>query len=284
MAKFLYITDSHFGASPQKYFQQRPYTEKLPAIVRTLKDVAKEEKVDFILHGGDMIHTTTQGNIEGAAQLFTGEIPLYLCLGNHDLTVPDALQKWLQFAPQFFVENRAECSVITEDFAIHIVPNQWGDSPYYWKDEQRAHFREKQLSFLENALSKHKDRPHLLLTHSPVFGLPTEQTGFAEIYHSPVTKFSETIKDFAARYSHLRCVLGAHSHLNMCVESENVRYVTSSAIVETPFECKLFEISRKEMTMKTLTLASKMGFLTDYNFEKTFVQGRATDRGFTQSI
>jgi len=208
------------------------------------------------------------------------EIPVHLCLGNHDLTTPDALQKWLQFAPQFFPGGQPEYSLLTEDCAIHVAPNQWGSAPYFWEKEQRPHFLPAQKKFLETALASNTDRPHFLLTHAPVFDLPAEQTGSNQPLHAPNADFNKIITKLAARNSHLRCVLGAHSHLNMCVPREGAQFITASALVETPFECKIFEVSRESISMKTVTLGNRVQDLGEYDFEKTFVQGRAIDRAF----
>lgn len=281
MTKFIYLTDSHCNANPQRYHQQRVYTERLPEVGRALRAVIEEEgDIDFILHGGDMIDVTSQESIQAAAELFDFEVPVHLCLGNHDLTTPDALSLWLQQAPQFFPDGQPEFSIVTEECALHVVPNQWGSAPYYWEEEQRAHFLPAQQKFLETALAAHADRPHILLTHSPVFGLPPGQTSWDEPYHTPVEEFTATMSDFAARYPHLRCVLGAHSHLNMCVQHSGTYFVTASALVETPFECKVFEITRESVAMKTISLGSRMQELGEYDFGKTYVQGRPGDRAF----
>ena len=42
--------------------------------------------VDFVLHGGDMIDSTREEHIDRAAEMFRLSVPVYLCLGNHDLT------------------------------------------------------------------------------------------------------------------------------------------------------------------------------------------------------
>lgn len=136
------------------------------------------------------------------------------------------------------------------------------------------------MDFLETSLTHSPDRPHLLLTHGPVFGLTPQQTGFDEFYHVPNVAFTKTVCDLAERHSHLKCVMGAHNHLNMCITSGETYFVTSSALVETPFEFKLFEVSSEKISMSTVTLGNKLKSIGEYNFDKTFVQGRAIDRCF----
>ena len=281
MTKFIYLADSHHGANPPGYQQQCAFPERLPEIIETLKKYIADENVDFVLHGGDLIDFTSGGNICGSAELFGAlGVPVYLCLGNHDLTTLDALQQWLQLAPRFFPGGKPEFSLLHEDCAIHVVPNHWGKYFYHWNVDQRMSFDAAQLEFLESALSANTDRPHILLTHGPAFGLSKEQTGFDEEYHTPNNEFTQTLSDLAARHVHLRCVLGAHNHLNMCRRRDETYFVTTSAIVETPFEIKLFEATREKLSMATVTLGNRMNEKGTYDFDKTFVQGRAVDRGF----
>lgn len=281
MTKFIYLADSHCGANPPGYQQQRARPERLPEVVEKLRNYIAEKKIDFVLHGGDLIDFTSKENIRAGADLFGAlDVPVYLCLGNHDLTTPDALQQWLQFAPQLFPSGEPEFSILRDDCNIHIVPNHWGDYGYYWNVDQCMSFDAAQMRFLDTALNANADRPHLLLTHGPTFGLSPQQTGFEEEYHTPNVEFTKTVTGLVERHPHLRCVLGAHNHLNMCVTQNKAHFVTTSAVVETPFEVKLFEASRQALSMKTVTLGNLMHEKSDYNFDKTFVQGRSVDRGF----
>ncbi len=280
MSRFLYLSDSHYGANPPGYQQQRAYPEKLPQIIAALQSYIAQENIDFVLHGGDIIDSTNEENIVESARLFEAlGVPVYLCLGNHDLTTPDALQQWLLLAPQFFPGSQPEFSLL-HDCAIHVVPNHWGEHAYYWEVSQDTSFDARQLAFIEQALSTHTDRPHILLTHSPVFGLSPQQTGFEAELHPPTGSLPQAITELAARHPHLCCVLGAHNHLNMCVEKHGTYFVTSSALHETPFEIKQFEVTPENVSMSTVSLIGHLDTKAEYDFNKTFVQGRSIDRSF----
>lgn len=265
--------------------QQKGYPEKLPEILSALcEHLSVNGGVDFILHGGDMIDSTTEDHIVAAAKLFDLAVPVYLCLGNHDLTMPNAVDLWLEIAPQFFIAGAPNFTVASEDCVIHVTPNQWGDIPFYWDRTLRPHLSPAQLGHLSRELGMRSDLPHIILTHSPTYGLPEAQTGFAQPYHSPDASFTEEITATIDKHANIRCILGAHNHLNMRVDHGGVEFITVSSLVETPFEFKLFEVTPRRIEMTTVELSSALDFDREYDFNKSFVQGRELDRSFTRNL
>lgn len=286
MTRFIYIADTHMGANPPGYQQQKAYPAKLSEILAALKKYMRANgPVDFVLHGGDMIHVTTDDNIAAAVAAFDLPVPVYLCLGNHDLTVPDALDRWMTIAPHFFGRNGSpEYTIVTEECIVHVVPNHWEDRPYYWGDIMDAHLSKQQIANLKEGLNRAPHLPNIISTHSPVHGLPIEQTGLSEPHHAPKESFTSSITDLVAMCPSALCVLGAHNHMNMHIAHEEIEFVTVSSLVETPFEFKLFEVSSGSMTMSTLSLSDSMGFRGEYDAAKSLVQGRTVDRSFSRTI
>jgi len=279
------MADTHLGANPMGYQQQRGYPAKLPEIRTALTEfLLPEHRVDFVLHGGDMIDAATDDQIRAAAALFTLPVPVYLCLGNHDLTEPDAMARWMKHAPGFFPGGTPEYTITTEDCAIHVAPNHWEERPFYWRNKQEAHFSATQIERLNRQLAIRPHLPHLVLTHSPVYGLPVEQTGFSAPCHCPCESFTAGMTALAAGHGNLKCVLGAHNHMNMRVAHNSVEFVTVSSLVETPFEFKLFEVTPHAISMSTVALKPALPFGDDYNAAKAFVQGRTVDRSFAASF
>jgi len=279
MTKFIYIADTHMGANPMGYQQQKGYPEKLPEIISALSGlIAADPEISFVLHGGDMLDSTSDEGILQAAKAFSMPVPVYLCLGNHDLTEPDAIDSWLTLAPQFFAKGLPNYTIRTDDLCIHVVPNQWGPIPYYWKDSQDVRFSDEQLTRLSAELDECDDQTNLLVTHSPVYGLPPEQTGFDRPFHSPGRDFPEQISGILASRASVRCVLGAHNHMNMRINVDGTEYITASSLVETPFEFKLFEVQDGQVRMSTLNLEKHLGFSADYDPNRSYVQGRPIDR------
>lgn len=281
MTKFLYLSDTHLGKEPNGFQQQQSYPEKVSEILKALKqEVDRRGDIDFILHGGDMIHTTSDEDILSISKMFDWGLPVYLCLGNHDLTTPDAKERWLALAPQFFKHGLPEYSIETPDCSIHVAPNHWGNEDYYWKECQDARFSEEQMKALSQKCNQRPNLPHFISTHSPVFGLPIQQSGLKEPIHVPDERFTKQMISLVDAHPNLCCVMGAHSHLNMRVSYQGVEFITVSSIIEAPFEYKIFEVTEGNIRMTTCRLGSECAFKYRYNDERSFVQGREEDRGF----
>ncbi len=72
--------------------------------------------------------------------------------------------------------------------------------------------------------------------------------------------------------------------MNMHLCKDGVHYVTASAFSEMPFEFKLFDLNAENFSMETINLADKINFNANYNFDKTYIQGRACDRSFKENL
>jgi DNA repair exonuclease SbcCD nuclease subunit len=285
MTRFVYIADTHVGAFPPAFSQQTPYPEKLPELAKALSRwIEHDGKVDFILHGGDMAHTYSEELIARAAQMFSCEVPLYLSLGNHDLTETGAKDGWLKHAPDFFPCGEADYSLDFPDCSVHVLVTHWENVPYVWRTEQSAHFLPEQKERLRKNILSRPGVTHILCTHAPACGLPKEQTGFDAFFHDPGESFRNEIDGIAAAFPDLRLILGAHNHLNMHVNYRHAHIVSTPSFCEAPFEFKLIELEGGAMRMKTIWLSREVGFETAYDFGKSFVQGRAIDRGFEENF
>ena len=117
MTRFVYLADTHIGAMPMGFQMQSGYPERIAEIVSALRDwIIDDGHIDFVLHGGDMVDSCSDTNIERAADVFNLPVPVYLCLGNHDLTRPGAVETWMRLAPCFFPEGRAGYSLESDDY------------------------------------------------------------------------------------------------------------------------------------------------------------------------
>jgi len=286
MTRIVYVTDTHLGAANDVGYTQQPRrADQLPALLELLDGwVARSAEagapVACVLHGGDMVDATSREAVRAAAATFTFSVPVYLALGNHDVTRSDALELWMDEAAGFFPTGAPAFSVDGDDWALHVVPTQWTDEPYLWEDEQRPHILPEHLARLEEALAERPTATHLLCTHAPALAVPPEQTGMTAPYHAPPDAFSATIKGLIERFPQLKGVLGGHNHINVHGVVEQAHLVTAGAFVETPFEFKVIDVGLEGWSMQTVPLLSQVGFRADYDWDRTFVQGRGCDRAF----
>ena len=281
MTKFIYLADTHFGADPMGYQQQKGYVERLPELLDLLDAWIQEEGGgDFVLHGGDLVDKATDCNIRGAGELFRLSVPVYVCLGNHDLTDANALGVWLPEAPALLAGGDPNYTITCDGCVVHVVPNQWCSTPYLWDAEQTPQFLDTQLEELEADLAQEPGAIHILATHSPTLGVPCDQTGLEQPYHRPSEDFARVVLRMAEKHPQLRVVLGAHNHLNMHLERDGAHFVTASSFTEVPFEFKVFEVDPPQIRMSTISLTGRTSFRAEYDYDKTFVQGRLKDRSF----
>lgn len=280
MARFLFITDTHFGAEQVGFHQQPAYPDNIRELLDCLvREEIERSGIDFMLHGGDMVDRCEPDIVRGAAEVFRLPVPVYLSLGNHDLTRRDALDIWLSEAPGFFNGRSPQYAVRCGDCVIHIVPNQWeADALYYWHEAQVPYFAEDQIGRLEAAVSQHLDCVHLLSIHNPIFGVSPEQSGLAGIVHAVPDAFRETVTGLVRKHPNIKGVLSGHSHINTLVRDGEAIYASGSSFVETPFEYKVVEVTKHSLRIETRKVKSTLRFAPAYNPSRAFVQGRPQDR------
>ncbi|MCU0521399.1 MAG: metallophosphoesterase [Anaerolineae bacterium] len=289
MARFIFLTDTHLGATNDVGYTQQPRrADQLPALLALLdawivRDAAVQrsrggEPISFVLHGGDMVDDATPESVRAAGSTFRLSVPIYLALGNHDVTRRDSAEVWLTEARRFFPEGGFVTTLEGDSWILHIIPTQWCDTRYLWEQEQRPHILAEHLASLERSLAAHPDALHLLCTHGEVLGVPPDQTGRREFYHAPLPAYTATVADLLQRYPQLRGVLGGHNHINTHGSVHQAHVVTGSAFVETPFEFKVVDVSGAGWSMRTVALLPQVPFRAEYDWDRTFVQGRACDR------
>ena len=283
--KFVYLCDTHVGGGTEGYRQQPPHREALPELLARLDGWIRDAgDVDFVLHGGDMVDSTTEENLRLAARLFRLSVPVRLCLGNHDLTRPDALEMWLRIAPEFFPHGAPEYPVESGDVLLYVIPNHWDESPYFWEREQDVHFRPDQIGRMREAVERSPAHTRILATHTQFWGVPEEQTGFDEPFHPPPEAFQRESLDLLAAWGDWRMALSAHMHMDTRRRHGGIDFVATAAFAETPFEFRVVEADGQRIQVSTLSLAEAMSGEFGYDDTHAFAQGRPCDRDWVRSL
>ena len=285
MARFVFLSDTHIGTDPLGYQQQPGYPRKTPELLAALDEwITEQGDIDFIIHGGDLVNSAAREHIVAARAMLDLSVPVYLCLGNHDMMGPKAVELWLTHAPDLLYGGSPDGVLTDPTVRVHILPTHWCRTPYYWQDEEDPHFGPAQLTRIRRELAKSPEIPHILVTHSQVLSVPAAQTGLDEPLGGPKGSFTQVVTDLASEHPQLRCILSGHTHINMHVRRSGTHFVTVSAFPESPFEFKVVQTDAAALTMATFSLADRVGFASRYDFDKTYVQGRPIDRGFTEPL
>lgn len=283
MARFIYLTDTHIGADPIGYHQQPAYPKYIKQLLQYLQLKIKEQSIDFIIHGGDLVDHCEPEIIKSAEKLFNQlSVPTYLCLGNHDVDQSDALNIWLDNAPSLFINHSPNYEIITKPSVIHVVPNHWNrKSEFYWEELgiQEPRLSNSQIEQLKKNIEKYPNKTHIIVTHSPVYGMSTEQSGLQEVLHKVPVSFQETMNNLIDLYPNIKLILSGHSHFNTIKKIEQAIFVNGSSFVETPFEYKVIEITDTYVKIDTHQIDIDNEFYNfEYNQKRAYVQGRDCDR------
>ena len=273
--RFLLISDTHIGNPCPGYHPQTPLDDPEP-LFKALGTLIRQRGVDFICHAGDIIDNGSREQMRIAAEIFRSlPCPTFAVPGNHDLMFPESAKWMTEELPELFPCGTTDYYLIRDGIRFDFLTSNWNEKPAFWDGVSLdSNFQQKQYAVLEDGP---QDLPRILITHSPVCGVPTDQTGFPEIYHAPPEQFEKTAFELA-KQKNISLILGGHNHLNLCVTKDGISAVTVSAFREMPFECKLLEISEGKLSMQTCSLADFSGIRLPYNYNKMHIQGRYCDR------
>ena len=176
MTRFLYLTDTHLGAGREGYTQQCRYLEHFDRLLGGLRAWISRNRIDFILHGGDLTEDGSRVQIKNAIARFkTLNVPFYLCLGNHDLTSPQSIAWWLNYHAGAFADGTPSFAVETENTVLFVMANHWDKlSPaHYWDRNlpQVPLLDEVQKAKFESLL-KSTPKPVIVAVHAPLNAIP----------------------------------------------------------------------------------------------------------------
>ena len=154
--RFLAIADTHLGYETGKTPQARKFVyERMFGVFEEIKKIAKREKVDYILHGGDIFNRSKPRKkvVTRAYKLIedilSEDIGFIIAPGNHERSIlPDTLLRFhpkSHFFSNFAAIELGDCILIGFPYSNNISK---------LIDEK-----------LSQVLKEHKDKPCLILCH-----------------------------------------------------------------------------------------------------------------------
>lgn len=286
--RFLYITDTHWGAVPDKGWSVQPRDPaKFDRVHEALKQwlSRQDPPVDFVLHGGDVVDDGSTAQIVHAtgklAELEATGPRVLLCLGNHDLEKPESMAHWRLHHNGMLPDDSGSYVVTFDALHLYVLTHHWNtiDPPHYWHREagQTPLLDDEQRETFERFASS-ADRPVVVAVHAPAQSVPPSQSGLAVDMHVPDAAWRAYLLGVIDRFPAIRLVLTAHAHVHTLRQEKQCVVAGTSALFETPFEAKLITVNDHTFEMQTLCLGEMFGIQGQYRQDKAFAQGKAQQR------
>ena len=270
--RFVYLTDTHIG-QPRKLANQWRCTDLIEPLLDALADWMGHHPVDFVLHGGDIVVGPTPERIEAATRLFERlGVPTWLCLGNHDLERPEAIDTWRRHRHGLLPEGEPDYGFDFDQFRLFVVANHYTrtDRPYFYAtDQSLAPFiDDAQVSRMDRFIGT-SDKPVIVASHwalAPSWLQIKDGTGIDPAYIGVFT-------DLGQRHDTLKLVLTAHIHANTCCRHGSFTSMSTAAFAECPFEFRYITVDAGVIRVETVSLRDAIHEPSEYLQENAWVQG-----------
>ena len=279
----LFLTDSHAGAGTEGFQQQPRRPDLLPSIFEAIRQIVRQHKVDLIIHGGDLTEHGTLSEIEQARDLLRIlRTPSAICLGNHDLASPQSIDMWRAMAERSDTFHLADSTVALPGADLVLLNTAWSAEPPHFFWDRNGGCNEgllvEQLRWLDNELSRQDgDRPAMLFTHAPLDLVPPELTGAPEPIHLVKQSYAAALNGVLDRHPRVKLVFTGHNHVTCATRHGNRVHVSTSAVVEPPFEVRLVRIARTSLDVQTVAVMPMTPEIL-YDPKRSWVNGRPCDR------
>ena len=204
-------------ANPEKfsfiYFadiqvDERLVRERRAPAVQALAAYLREYPADFLVSGGDNTERATEEEYNFIdAEIKSLGLPIYWCLGNHDL-FGDGWLHWKRL------------------YGSSIRTVRAGNTTIYILDNANGTFGEKQRRWFEEQLQHDPARHRFAVMHYPLFLGANYMLDGTVLSHEHYT-----FADIFERHN-VRHILMGHSHIYRRVMLNGVDYITASALKE----------------------------------------------------
>lgn len=186
--RVLFASDGHYGEPGT------PYHETHADIIKWIKQEHQQQKIDFVIFNGDIVHDRPELLKEVRDKYFS-QLPMayYVLPGNHDHATPAIWKELFGYSVNFTIERN------NIGFVLANTSNEKGE--YVCPD----------IDFLEEAFKHHQanDLVFVVLHIPPHKWLP-EETYFTEC---------QQVIDLLHRYKNIKAVFHGHDH-----SLDSVRY------------------------------------------------------------
>ncbi len=283
--RFAYLTDTHLGAAKEIGWHMQPRIADQGELLKNLSRWLKNNDVAFVVHGGDMIDHGSLEEINQASEWYSQlDCPVYLCLGNHDLALPESIEHWRQ-ARGGFLPGGQDCFSVDAGAAVLLVMSHHWDSEvdFQWRGSSEPRLDQRQEDLLRAMLDQ-ANRPVIAVTHAPLNDVSAEQRGEAGAFHLPDASYLAVWKRMAQEYSNLHLVLSGHNHVHSQHDHGSFISCTTAAFGELPAQLRLVTVGSQLIDIKTIALAEALGLSGELNPELAWCIGLERDQSLSIPI
>lgn len=282
MSTLAFITDTHTGCDGSGFHQQPGRPDLACEIFRGLRDVLHHHKVDLLVHGGDLTERGFEAQIAEALRLHQSlEIPMALCLGNHDVGEANSASLWDEALGGCSWLIAGDSVVSLDDVDVYTVDNNWltldGAIERHWQAGSVETLNPRQIAWLDEVLGAENGRPAAVVIHVPLHPLPAEQTGAGCDIHCCDPAYSERLLGVLDRHPRVKLVLSGHNHVNNIAVVNGRTHLTTSSLIEPHFELRLLRFTPNSVRIETVA-AMEMPSESPYVAERAWIHGRECDR------
>lgn len=258
--RIAYLTDSHLGATSHGFHQQPCWVGGMQELIQRLRNLLDEQQVELVMHGGDLVEEATDQQIQQAlADVDCLGRPVLMCLGNHDLCQPGAIDRWREAVAGFPQITLADAHLAFDDVDLYALNNHWaadGQVELFW--DPTPPFRhvpawgDGQLDWLDERLGKFHDRPAILMVHTQVDLIHGQAAPELDGYIPP--DYTDPLNALLDKHPHCRLGLFGHCHVTRAIGHSQRIHLTTGAFGELPFYVRLIDVRQRTISVQTVPL------------------------------
>lgn len=261
--RFLHSSDTHLGKIHKKMRIDEDTQRNLMSLdtekqFNKIIDTAIEEKVDFIVHSGDMFdrinvkNVDIEGSLKALRRLRDNEIPFVTIAGNHDRAFTQGV-----VSPLNFVNYIDGCTAITENgtkvFKVGNTEISVHGIPYI-----RANIEERYPEALTELVSNSNTKLNILLSHQQVSGTRSGyEISSANEPEVPATFFPPELNYVAMGHIHKKQTIKHPSFPEMKIHYPGSPLIIDFGERNEKKSVSIVDITNNELEMKEIGLETR---------------------------
>jgi hypothetical protein len=251
---FAHITDLHLDVQGTSTWQHRE--KSIPLFIDTLRQLGRLPKLNFILFGGDQIHSSL--NDRDSAWVFAEwlqqiGVPYYLLLGNTEVSP----------APGFTRLDREDYLRLWSGHGLRPGRSSWSIDPapgvrFIGLDvtvdgKPYGEATPARLRWLERELADNRHKNLIIVaTHQLLY--PATPQDLTPAWSLWMVRNHAQVRELLDKYRNVRLVLSGHHHASHVETVGRITYVSDPAIVTYPCAFRVFTISREGIHLANIGL------------------------------